>query len=87
MDHPLLDTLWLPNCAWKLQGDTPTGTGPNCAVIRSLQQLNSRDDPSSQDAGLLPDSGYLSNTDTNREYLCFFVGPLTLWVLEVDFRC
>lgn len=86
MDHPLLDTLWLPNCAWKLQGDTLTGTGPNCTVIGSLQQLNSRDDSSSQDTGLLPGSGYLSNIDTNREYSCFFVGPLALWISEVDFR-
>lgn len=87
VDHPLLDTLWLPNCAWKLQGDAPTGTGPNCAVTGSLQQLNSRDDPSFQDSGLLPGTGYLNDIDTDREYTCFFVGPLTLWVLETDFNC
>lgn len=36
----------LPNRAWELLGDTPAGTGPNWATVGSLQQLDSRDDPS-----------------------------------------
>lgn len=54
VDHPLLDTLRLPNCAWELLGDTLAGTGPNCTLIGPLQQLNSRDDLTFQDSGLFP---------------------------------
>ena len=30
VDHPLLDTLQLPNHAWELLGNTLHGTGPKC---------------------------------------------------------